>query len=94
MDSPKLRALRGRLICTAHYNAAGPAMYHTPGCWRCAEVQARLIAEGKPIKPDATTMTRKERMRRSYKDSLTGKASAEQIAIARARGFAAMGLAR
>lgn len=90
-DAPKLRTVHGRLICAAHYLATGPALYHTPQCWKCEAIKEKLIAEGKPLKKDATTMTTRERMRRNYHDTLIGHSSAEQLAEARARGWASLG---
>ena len=89
MDAPRLyRCKGGIMLCGAHKNAVGPAMFHTPQCAKCAEVWAKNAAEGKPQKPDASTLTLRERSRRAYRCGLMGKSRPEELERARARGWA------
>jgi hypothetical protein len=95
MSAPVLHPCSGgRQICGPHRTATGQALYHTENCYRCMEIRANQIATGRPLKKDAATLTKRERMRRTYKDNLTNTATPEQLEAARVRGFASMGIAR
>jgi len=89
---PRLIRTRKGLICGPHYLATGPALYHTDGCYLCEEIKAKRMAEGKPLKQNAAELTLRQRQRGQHRSALTGHATPEQLAEARARGRASMGL--
>jgi len=91
---PKLYRTGKGLICGAHYLATGPSIYHVSGCYKCDAIKAARIAEGKPLKPDASNFTLRQRQRGKNRNALVGHATPEQIAEARARGWASMGFVR
>jgi hypothetical protein len=83
--TPKLQRTRdGRMLCKTHATSGAP-MFHTEGCCACAEARAKGI-----IRPDITSVTRRQRSRCGYQVSQRGwvdwdKGRAAKAAIEKAR---------